>query len=99
MKAVGDEAVFHFSIAAVNCQAAVVNRVIHNWSWSLSLPLASIVNACMLASSCLGAPANPESHRGLLTLPSSDCLFSEQDDAHHIAGQLTDLGLSWLLVT
>jgi len=29
---------------------------------------ASIVNACVLASSCLGAPANPERHRGLLDI-------------------------------
>ncbi len=33
------------------------------------------------------------------TLPCSDCLFSEQDDSHYIAGELIDIDLSWLLVT
>ena len=59
MEAVGDEAVFQFSNASSNCQAAVVSsdRVIHNQSRSSSLKLAGYANASVLASSCLGAPA------------------------------------------
>jgi len=70
MEAVGDKAVIHFSKAPSKCQAAVVssNRRILNRSRSASLTLVRCVNASVLASRDLGAPASPERHRGLLDI-------------------------------